>query len=132
MNEIAMGKTAPFTIVKTPANEEMVVIPRTLYDRLVSDAEMARDLAAYDKVKARIDAGEEELVPSEIVERILGGENKVRVWREYRGLSNQELAEKVGISAPYLSDIQNGKKEGRLSTLKKIAAVLRVDLDDLV
>lgn len=72
------------------------------------------------------------MIPSGIVDRILDGENKVRVWREYRGLSNRHLAEKVGISASYMSDIQNGKKEGGISTMKKIAAVLQVDLDDLV
>jgi ribosome-binding protein aMBF1 (putative translation factor) len=69
---------------------------------------MGQDIAAYDKDKARIAAGEEELIPSGIVDRILDGENKVRVRREYRGLSNRQLAEKVGISASYMSDIQNG------------------------
>jgi ribosome-binding protein aMBF1 (putative translation factor) len=123
-----MNKT---TIFKTPSGDEMVVMPRALYEKLIDDAEMAQDISAYDRVKARIASGEEELVPSEIVDRILGGENKVRVWREHRGLSNRQLAERAGISASYLSDIQNGKKEGGMSAMKKIAAILQVDLDDL-
>ncbi|RVQ06666.1 helix-turn-helix domain-containing protein, partial [Sinorhizobium meliloti] len=35
------------------------------------------------------------------------------------------------ISAPYLSEIESGKKDGSLSTMKKIAEALSVDLDDL-
>jgi hypothetical protein len=56
-----MNKT---TIFKTPSGDEMVVMPRTLYDKPVNGAEMAQDIAAYGKVKARIAAGEEELIPS--------------------------------------------------------------------
>ena len=120
------------TIFTTPSGDEMVVVPRAHYEKLVHDAEMAQDLVAYDEVKARLASGEDELVPSEIVDRILAGEKKLRVWREYRGLSSRELASAAGLSPSYLSDIQNGKKEGGLSAMKKIAAVLRVDLDDLV
>ncbi|WP_288425579.1 helix-turn-helix transcriptional regulator [uncultured Agrobacterium sp.] len=89
------------------------------------------EIAAADKVKADIAAGHDELVPSEIVERLISGENPVKVWRSHRGLSAKELAAKAGISAPYLSEIEGGKKEGSLSVMKKIAEVLDVDLDDL-
>ncbi|QCI97266.1 helix-turn-helix domain-containing protein [Agrobacterium larrymoorei] len=90
------------------------------------------EIAAADKVKADIAAGRDELVPSEIVERLISGENPVKVWRSHRGLSATALAAKAGISAPYLSEIEGGKKEGSLSVMKKIAEVLNVDLDDLV
>ncbi len=89
------------------------------------------EIAAANKVKADIAAGRDELVPSEIVKRLLSGENAVKVWRSHRGLSAKELAAEAGISAPYLSEIEGGKKEGSLSVMKKIAEVLKVDLDDL-
>jgi transcriptional regulator with XRE-family HTH domain len=63
---------------------------------------------------------------------LIDGENPVRVYRELRGLSARELAEKTGISAAFLSEIENGKKEGGVSTLKKIAQALGVIIDDLV
>nr|WP_246710438.1 MULTISPECIES: helix-turn-helix transcriptional regulator [unclassified Martelella] len=42
------------------------------------------------------------------------------------------LAEKAGISQPYLSDIENGKADGSISAIKALAAALDVDIDDLV
>lgn len=76
--------------------------------------------------------GEEELVPSEVVDRLIGGENPVQVWREHRGLSTKELAAKVGIAQPYLSQIETGKREGTVRTMKQIAEALGVQLDGLV
>ena len=41
------------------------------------------------------------------------------------------LAEATGLAAPYISQLETGKREGTIETFKKIAAVLRVDIDDL-
>lgn len=81
-------------------------------------------------VMARIAAGEETW-PLHVVEARAKGENAVRVFRTYRGLSVSDLAEAAGISQPYLSEIETGKKTGSLDVLKRIAAALRVDLDDI-
>jgi len=40
--------------------------------------------------------------------------------RQERGLTQQELAEKIGSTKSYISKIENDIKEVRLSTLKKI------------
>lgn len=101
---------------------------RAAGERLVDRA----DIAGADKVKADIAAGRDELIPAGIVNRLLEGENPVRVWRSHRGLSARELASKTELSAPYISEIESSKKEGSISALKKIAAALDVDLDDLV
>lgn len=124
-----MNNVSRFT---TPAGEEMVVLPRADYESLLEKAEMLVDVAAYDEAKRRIADGEDFMVPAEFANRLLDGENPVRVWRDFRGLSGKELAATVGISAAYLSEIETGKKEGSLSVLKAIAAALAVDLDDLV
>jgi transcriptional regulator with XRE-family HTH domain len=71
-------------------------------------------------------------VPAEIVRLLLAGENPVRVWRTHRGLSARKLATATGLSAPYISEIESGKKEGSVSVMKKLAVALNVDLDDLV
>jgi DNA-binding XRE family transcriptional regulator len=82
-------------------------------------------------IMAKIAAGEETW-PLEIVEAKMSGENPTRVYRKYRGMTMAELAEAAGISQPYLSEIENGKKTGAVDVLKRIAVALRVDLDDLV
>ncbi|PCJ82135.1 MAG: transcriptional regulator [Hyphomicrobiales bacterium] len=71
-------------------------------------------------------------MPSEFSDRLINGENPIRVWREYRGFKAKELAEKAGISTAYLSEIETGKKEGRVGTLAAIADVLNLTIDDLV
>lgn len=114
--------------ITTPNGETLVVLPLAYYEKLLDQADIAR--AA--KVAADIAAGREELVPAEIVKRIVAGESKVRVWRTHRGMSARDLATAAGLSAPYISEIESGKKEGSVSVMKKIAEALKVDIDDLV
>ena len=60
------------------------------------------------------------------------GENRVRVWREHRGLTVKALADKAGVTAAYLSQVETGKRDGTLGTYRKLAGALGVTLDELV
>lgn len=73
----------------------------------------------------------EERLPHDLVKRLCT-ENPLRVWREYRGLSGRQLAISAGISPAQLSDIENGHKDGSIAVLKRLAALLRVDVDDII
>ena len=119
------------TIITSPNGDQMAVIPLTEYERLVEAAEDLADVRAYDEAMRRLASGEDELVPAEIVNRILDGENALRVWREYRGLTVKQLAEKAGVSAPFVSQIETGQRDGSIETMRKIASVLKLSLDDL-
>ncbi len=112
----------------TPNGETLVVLPLDEYEALVDQS----DIAAADKVRANVESGRDELIPAEIANRIIGGENLVRIWRTYRRMSARDLASATGLSAPYISEIESGKKEGSLSAMKKISEALQVDLDDIV
>ncbi len=118
-------------IITTPSGDRMAVIPLTEYERLVEAAEDAADVHAYDQAKRRLAAGEDELIPAEFVNRMIDGENKVRVWREYRSLTIKALAEAAGLTPAYLSQIETGVREGTVETYKKIAAALRVKIDNI-
>lgn len=119
-------------IITTPNGDRLVILPEAEYERLREAAEMTADVIAYDRAKRRLADGDDELVPMEIVDRLLAGDNPIRVWREYRGLSLKRVAEKIGIAQPYLSQMETGKRAGTVETLSKIAAVLGVSIDDLV
>jgi DNA-binding XRE family transcriptional regulator len=119
-------------VITTPSGDKMVILPLAEYERLIGAAEDLSDVRAYDRAKQRLAAGEDELIPAEFVDRMLDGENKLRVWREFRGMSGKELAEKTGLAAPYISQLETGQREGTVETLKKIATALRVDIDDIV
>lgn len=82
-------------------------------------------------IMARIAAGEETW-PHELIVELAETDSRIRTYRKYRGMTVTELADAAGISQPHLSDIENGKKNGSVDVLKRIAIALRVDLDDLV
>lgn len=48
--------------------------------------EMMTDIRAYEEAKVKIQVGEE-TIPSKVVYALLDGENPIRVWPEYRGLT---------------------------------------------
>jgi transcriptional regulator with XRE-family HTH domain len=60
-----------------------------------------------------------------MVNRILDGENALRVWREHRGLTVKQLADLAGISASFVSQMESGRREGSVETMRRIAAALR-------
>lgn len=101
-----------------------VLVPKADYERI----EAALDVRAYDRAKVK----KQELVPATIVDRLLAGENPIRVWREYRRLTLEQLATAVKISKPYLSQIENGRRQATVGVLRKLADTLTVDLDQLV
>lgn len=117
--------------ITTPAGEEMVLLSLADYDRLTEAAEQLADIAAYDEFKQRLAAGEEEMLPAEMVNRLVAGESPLRVWREHRGLSARELAERAGLSQAFVSQIETGKREGSLTSMSALARALGITLDDL-
>jgi len=118
-------------IINKDGKPEWAVIPFQAYKRLVEDAEMLQDIRDYDEAKKGIEEGEE-LVPSEVVYAILEGVNPIRVWRGYRGLTQHQLAAAAGISVPYLSQLESGKRKGSAEVLSALARALDLKLDDIV
>lgn len=112
-----------------PNGDVLVVLPEAEYIDLTEERE---DRAAIDRIRTKLARGEEEFVPSAVADRMLAGENLVKIWREYRSLTVAALAEKAGISHSYLSQIESGKREGTISTYKKLAAALNLSIEDLV
>ncbi|MGN6468638.1 MAG: helix-turn-helix domain-containing protein [Rhizobiaceae bacterium] len=119
-------------IILTPSGERMVVLEEAEYERLLDRLEDAEDAAIVREFEEKMTAGEEELIPAEYVYRMLDGESPVAVWREFRGLSAKALADAAGITQAYLSQIESGKRDGTVGTMKKIASALNVSIDDLV
>ncbi len=111
---------------------EWVVIPYDKYLQLVEAAELLQDIHDYDSAKAALDRGDDELIPSEVVNELLDGENPLKVWREYRGMTQTELAGKADISVPYLSQLETNKRKGSAEVLSAIAEALGVTLDDII
>jgi transcriptional regulator with XRE-family HTH domain len=55
----------------------------------------------------------------------------IRTYREEAGLSLRELARKVSVSAPFMSDVELGRRFPKEETLQVIATVLKIDPAEL-
>jgi len=66
---------------------EYAVVSATDFERLVEDAEMFRDIAAYDVAKKDITNSKADFIPSDMVRRmLLEGSNPIMEWRKHRGM----------------------------------------------
>jgi transcriptional regulator with XRE-family HTH domain len=68
----------------------------------------------------------------EIVLAIAEGQNPIKVYHEYRGISQTALANKVKVSKQYISQLEARERHGTTKVLKEIAKILSLDLDDIV
>jgi len=59
------------------------------------------------------------------------GEN-ILLWRLYKSLSQEQLAALSGLPRPNISDIENGKRDVTLSTIRLLASALGVSPGRLV
>jgi DNA-binding XRE family transcriptional regulator len=114
--EIIQRKGKPFAVV-----------PWSDYQRLLQNTEMLEDVRVFDAAKAR----SEEAFPPAVATRLVKGENPIRVFRDYRQMTQQQLAKKAHIARAYLAELETGRKQGSVAVLKNIADVLKLDLDDI-
>ncbi|CAN5313197.1 MAG: helix-turn-helix domain-containing protein [Acidimicrobiia bacterium] len=58
--------------------------------------------------------------------------HRIRHFRKLRGMTLDDLGERVGKTAPFLSMLENGKREPRLGLINDIAAALAIDTVELM
>lgn len=114
--------------IERDGKREFAVIPIELYERLSAALEDADDAALLNAARATDDGFR---IPAVVANALLDGEQPVKVWREYRNLTQEALAEKAGISKPYLCQIETRKRVGAFKTLKALASALTISVADL-
>lgn len=119
-------------IIEKNGKPEWAVIPFSEYQKLQEALEDAEDRKDIEKSLKAIQDGKELTVPGEVTFAILDGVNPVRAWREYKQIKMSELTKMVGISSAYLSQIENGKRNPTIDTLKAIAKKLNIDIEMLI
>ena len=89
-------------------------------------------LVPYQEYLASLQQLEDAYFPHEVVERhAVEGKSLIRSWREYKGLSQKQVAEKMGLSQSAFSQMEKPGASLRHSTLAKIAAALEIDIEQL-
>lgn len=75
-------------------------------------------------------AGVNNKLPDSVMQQLtLGHDSAIKIIRKFRGLTQGDLAEAAGISRPYLTEIETGRKDGSIRALKSIAGALDVSLE---
>lgn len=72
-------------------------------------------------------------LPQEILDAIYVREDHpIKIIRKHRGMTQQDLAHVSGLSRPYLTEIETGKKDGSVNAIRSIADALQVNTGLLV
>ena len=58
--------------------------------------------------------------------------NRIRDIRHARGMTQKELADRLGVNQSMISDYESGKVDLSLTKAVKIADILECDLNDLL
>ena len=73
--------------------------------------------------------GAQELFPHVVVDRLMAGQSPVQIYREYRGMTREALAQKAGVSIETLASLEAGID---MIVLRKIADALEIDVRKLM
>ncbi|MFY9589998.1 helix-turn-helix domain-containing protein [Rickettsia endosymbiont of Halotydeus destructor] len=115
-------------IIEYQGKPAFVIIPFNEYQQLINFKKIH---ITDEELYAEGITKDEEYFSEDLVNKILNGENPVKAYREYRGYSQEILAEKISKTKQYISAIENGSRQGTMSTLKKLSLALNIDLDML-
>ena len=109
-----MNRHIDHQIIRNNGIPMFVVIPYEQYQQLVGCQNL------------------ETTIPHEVVEKSIVEElGLIRAWREYKGLSQEAVASKMGISQAAYSQMERPKARLRKTTLDKIASALGVEFGQL-
>ena len=118
-------------IIEHNGEPEYAVIPFSEWQATLERLEELEDIRDARIISAAIAQGEETF-PQELVNKLLSGEPRLKVWREYRGYTLASLSKTCGVSTPAISQIENGKRSPSASLLQKLAVALGCDMEDLL
>ena len=117
-------------IIEKDGRPEYAVLSFEDYRRMIDLLDDNSDCAAIDHALREDEAGD--TIPDKIVNAILDGVKPLRAWRQHREFTLDMLADRIGVSKEYLSQIENGQKSGTVDIFRRLSNVLDVALDDLV
>ena len=115
-------------IIEKDGKPDYAILPYAEYLALLARLEDKEDRDAVRAYKSRKD----ETFPATVAEALIDGKHPIKVYRQYRGLTQQQLADKVGKSKIYIAKLEGGERKGSVGMMTAIARVLGIDLDQLV
>ncbi len=114
-------------ILKTASGEELVVLTRRDYDALLA---RLGDEDAEDRMTILLaaEAGGEAPLSDAVSTAVLSGDSLLRAVRNWRGLTQTQLAEAAEIGQSFLSELENRAKSASQETAARLAKALNAPL----
>lgn len=75
-------------------------------------------------------AGGEALIPHEVVSATVDGATPMKAWREYLGLTQAEVAARLGISQAAYAQTEAAQRPRKATTVR-VAAALRISIEQI-
>ena len=111
------------TILRDAQGEaQHAILPWDQFQELMQAAKAGEPVAQIGELQ----------LPPRVSRGIAEGQHPVRAWREYRNLSQAQLAAVVGISRAYLAQIEGGERTGTLEVTARIARALGCRIEQLI
>lgn len=83
-------------------------------------------------IKNQMEDEAEVWFPHEVVKANVRGDSLIRAWREHKGLTQEELANRAGILQSALARLEKAESAPRKSTLKKLADAMEISVEQLI
>lgn len=111
-----MSALTDVTIIKQHGKPAFAVIPWDTYQALTKAVPAEADV----------------YFPNEVVKANVRGDSLIKAWREYKNMTQEELAEKAGIKQPALARMEKPDAAPRRSSLLKLATALEITVEQLM
>ena len=95
-------------------------------------AARAADTEFAARVAAERGTPVETTVPLQVVKAKLDGAHPLKAWREYRGITQTELASRSAVARNLIAQIETHKKQGSVATLDRLARALSIPIEALL
>ncbi|MBN6710704.1 helix-turn-helix transcriptional regulator [Haemophilus haemoglobinophilus] len=135
--DIKNGKLARQYIRDDSGKPLYVILPIEEYEKLVEVDEYGfrieeDDSEEWQDVPYEKDDNDDAVIPHEVVMITINHNiNLLGAWRIYRGLSQQDVAAKVGITQGAISQMEQPDNKPQKKTLEKFAAIYECEVEQM-
>lgn len=122
--------TTPVQTFTTPSGDELVLLTKADYEALLdraaaNDDDEDSELIAIADARMQNPASSERL-PVEVSRLLLSGTSLLKALREWRELGQLRLADQIGTSQGFISDLESGRRAMTDEVRRKLAGALDV------
>lgn len=116
-------------ITDADGQRQSAIVPIELFERLIDETDLDDFYAPIPYAKGKHD---NITIPHEVVEHmILKSVSLPAAWRLYRGLLQQEVADKLGVSQAAIAALEKVGKKPQKLTLEKLANLYNCRLEQI-